>query len=324
MKKLLSILLLITLLLTACVDELNTKDPENDPDPKVEEPEIPDNPYTKDGYTFWREGVEIERLEGRTELVTYEKLKDNKYNKDPFKPKSITVNYYGDEITLKYSGKYDRTVYLIDIYDSKVYRSEDNMCFVYDSRGELVRYGSFGTSVVEVDDIESKYFDTSVILSQEECFEKGKEFLKGFSIDITPYTVENVTEDENGYKFELRIMLGDMPSDDSLNFTVRKSGFVSDYNSFRLKTITPMDENPFDMEKAKELINEYIEEWIPRFNPKFEYDEWKWIELKPWIITTIYGGELAISVYSSVRLYNHTTGNEYSFFTTIFYVTMTK
>ena len=320
MKKLLSILLLITLLLTACVDELNTKDPENDPDPKVEDPEIPDNPYTKDGYTFWRDGVETERLEGRSELVTYEKLKDNKYNNEPFKPESITVNYYGDEITLKYDNieEYGAPS---ELYDRRIYASEDRIQFLYDSRREMVEYTA---SVAGYDVIESKYFDTSVVLSQEECFEKGKEFLKGFSIDITPYTVENVTEDENGYKFELRIMLGDMPSDDSLNFTVRKSGFVSDYNSFRLKTITPMDENPFDMEKAKDLINEYIEEWIPRFNPQFEYDEWKWIELKPWIITTIYGGELAISVYSSVRLYNHTTGNEYSFFTTIFYVTMTE
>lgn len=268
---------------------------------------------TEDEYVVWNLGVEKAKENGVKNVITYEDLRKNEYNEKPVKPSKVVVKYYGVDIEASLWGK-ESLVPITELYEQYIYKTEEGLYFYYDSRGVLVSYSISKADPIE---LEQKYIGDTFELSKDECFEKGKVFLKSMSIELNNYTLNETIEKENGYSFSFIKKIGDLTSDERVSFFVRKSGFVTGFSSERIQTIADADENPFDLNEAHKKILDYIEkEFIPdNFYSKF--DKWT-IEKEEWSFTMHPNGELALQ-YTCTLVYVRETGNITS--ACVFYVT---
>ncbi len=144
----------------------------------------------------------------------------------------------------EFIGSYKETKFKShNFYPEFEYTTSNDAKFSVDENGKLVSY------------INSDIKVTQNVLSQEECVQKAKEFLKDV-VDITPYTIQVVDETKNDcYKVNFIKYINGIKTTDQVRVRVNYDGSIYSYSAFMLERVpvnTKTDD--IDFEQIKQAV----------------------------------------------------------------------
>ncbi len=191
----------------------------------------------------------------------------------------------------EFIGNYRETRFkAYNYYPEFEYRTSNGAEFSVDENGKPVFYFNSDTKV------------TQNVLSQEECMQKAKEFLKDI-VDITPYTVEVVDETKNDcYKVTFIKYINGIKTTDQIRVSVNYDGSIYSYSAFMLDRVpvnTKTDD--IDFEQIKQAVITKVDSIYS--DKKDNYDRLDYGEPE-YTLTILKDGKRAIICQMSVTAVN--------------------
>lgn len=141
-------------------------------------------------------------------------------------------------------GNYKETKFKAqNFYPEFEYETSNGTEFSIDENGKLVFYFDFDREV------------NDTVLSQDECVQKAKEFLKDI-VDITPYTVNVVDDAEDKYyKIYFAKNINGIKTTDHMRVRVSYDGTIYSYSAFMLDRVPVNTQTEdIDFEKIEQAV----------------------------------------------------------------------
>jgi len=220
---------------------------------------------------------------------------------DPSVPKTVTLNING--YTLEGAYSHSEKIFPNIFYKHFYYSADRSYDFSLDDSGQLLTlFISEGSGKLDT--------ETKKELSEEECLAIAKDFiLKTVSakVDLEEYTVNEVKELEDRYKFEFKKYINGFATMDGAHVGVLKSGHVYSYTSTMFGKISANDMPKLDHEKIIQTIETKLDTLYRDVKGNYASIDYEEIE---YYFTPLEDGKPAVYCIVSIR-FDHGNGGSH-------------